>query len=407
VSVTVRQQATLIALSAFVFALMFAAGVAAPVVPLYGASLGASWTEIGLMGTSWGATAMILAIPSGRMSDRFGRKPLLIASGALSTLAAISYLASSTVLQVILVRIIEGAISALFWPPVEAFATEIVDPSQAGRAMGVTTASYGIGYGSGSFAGGSIVGAFGFTRTFTCFLAVSIISVLVAVMFLHEPQHRDETPDQPGTEPQALRFRIPRPVLVAYSLGGMYTFGLGIILSLFSVYAKDLGITYFYIGALFALFWIGRITGFLVGGRLSDRYGRRPVAIVAMISSALMFVLVTVSTQINPMWEAVLVLGMGIGAAFPVSIALISDNVTQSLRGYAMGIFEACCSAGFMAASAVGGLLADLYSPRAPYLLAAGISISSAIILTVMLRGPSARAHTLRPLLLKETGNPR
>ena len=339
------------------------------------------------MGTSWGVTYVIVAIPAGRMSDRFGRKPLLIVSGALSVLAALLYLVSSTVVQVILVRGIEGIVQAVFWPAVEAFATEIVDPAKAGRAMGIATASYGFGYGSGSMAAGVVLGTLGYHETFACYLGLSIVPVLVAFLFLHEPLHRSESliPED-GQNTGGFR-GISRPIWVAYSLGGMYTFGLGMMLTLFSVFAKDLGITYFWIGALFGLFWVGRIVGFLAGGRLSDKYGRKPIATAAMVSAALAFLLVTISMRINPLWEAVLLLGLSIGAVFPVSIALISDNVSQSLRGYAMGIFEASCAAGYMAAATFGGLIADLYSPRGPYVLAAVVSLSSAAILTLMLRG--------------------
>jgi MFS family permease len=94
---------------------------------------------------------------------------------------------------------------------------------------------------------------------------------------------------------------------------------------------------------------------------------------------------VATSAHIEPLWEAVLLLGSGIGASFPVGIALISDSVPQSLRGYAMGIFETCCEAGYMAAGTIGGFLAEFYSSRAPYLLAAIVSLSSAGILTLML----------------------
>ena len=366
--------------------------MAAPVVPLYGASLGASWTELGLMGTSWGATAMLLAIPTGRISDRLGRKPLLIGSAALSVLAAFLYIESWTVVQVILVRVIEGVVWALFWPTVEAFATEIVDPSHAGKAMGVTTASYGIGYGSGSMVAGAIVGILGYTQTFASYLGLSVVALLVAALFLREPPHHSDAIITAKKELSSLDSPPnSRPLLVAYSLGGMYTFGLGMMLTLFSVFAKDLGIAFFWIGTLFALFWVGRIVGFLAGGRLSDKYGRKPIAIVAMTGAAVAFIIVTVSTRVEPLWEAILILGMGIGAAFPVAIALISDNVSQPRRGYAMGIYEMSCAAGFMVASTLGGVLADFYSPRAPYLLAAIVSLSSAAILTLILHGSHGR----------------
>lgn len=382
----VRQQASLLALSAFVFAFMFASGMASPIVPLYASSLGASWTEIGLMGTSWSTTAMILAVPTGRMSDRFGRKPLLIASGALSALAAFMYLVSSSVVQVILVRIIEGVVWALFWPAVEAFATEIVDPAQGGRAMGIISAIYGVAYASGSTTGGSIVDTLGYAQTFASYLALSLVSVLVVVLFLREPQRERvlSTPTSKQNNPDSGRW-ISRPILLAFWLSGTYTFGLGMMLTLFSVFAKDLGITVFWIGALFGLFWVGRIAGFLAGGRLSDKYGRKPIAIAAMISSALAFILVATSTRLEALSVAVLISGLSIGAAFPVSIALISDTVRQSIRGYAMGLFETSSAAGFMAAATIGGFLADFYSPRAPYLLATIVSLSSAAILALML----------------------
>jgi len=345
------------------------------------------------MGTSWGGTAMLLAIPAGKMSDRFGRKPLLIVSGGLNTLAALLYLVSSNVVQVILVRIIEGAVAALFWPPVEAFATEIVDPAEAGRAMGITTAAYGLGWGSGSVLSGSVVATLGYHQTFASFLGLSLISVVVAAFFLREPRSQrvlsklrsDE--DNPNS-----RRSFSRPILLAYFVGGTYTFGLGVMLTMFSVFANDLGISVLWIGGLFGIFWVGRIAGFLLGGRSSDKYGRKPLAVTAAVTSALAFILVATSTQIEPLWEAVLILGMSIGAAFPVSIALISDNVRQSSRGFAMGIFETSCDAGFMAAGTIGGVLADFYSPRAPYLLAAIISLSSAVILTLML--PRAKNKT-------------
>lgn len=385
--ITARQHASLLTLSAFVFTLMFAIGMATPVEPLYASGLGASWTEIGLMGTSWGLTLMLLGILSGKLSDRFGRKPLLVASGGLSALAALLYLVSSTVVQVILLRIIEGAAWALFWPTVEALATEIVPRSEAGRAMGIATATYGVAFASGSLAGGSIVGALGYHLMFASYLGISLVSVIVAVFLLREPRH-----ERTYAEEEHPRHGPPwfsRTILLAYFLGATYTFGLGMILTLFSVYAKDLGIAVLWIGGLFGFFWMGRIVGSIGGGRLSDRHGRKPIAVAAMLASCFGFILVAASTGFELLVGAVIVLGFSIGAAFPVGVALISDNISQSARGYAMGIFETTCAAGFMAASTLGGFMADFFSPRTPYLLAAIISFSSAAILALRLTGTS------------------
>jgi len=378
---TLSENTTLLGLSIFTFVLMFAVGIAAPIIPLYASSLGASWTEIGLLGTSWGLTLMFLAIATGRLSDRLGRKPLLIASGVLSTTAALLYLISSTVLQIILIRILEGAVWALFWPAVEALATEIVDAKRAGRAMGMVSASYGIAFATSSVAAGSITSVFGYLQTFMIYLVLSLISIFLAVFLLRGTPRRSESAvarEESGKlDSSSLSSKM---TILAYFLGGSYTFGLGVMLTLFSVFAKSLSVAVFLIGVLFGFFWLGRIVGSVGGGRVSDKYGRGPIVIVAMLGSVAGFMLAAFSTGIDMLLGAVVILGFSIGTSFPVSVAIISDNVPVSKRGYAMGIYETSCAAGFMLAASFGGLLSDLYSPRMPYLLAAIVSLAAAII---------------------------
>jgi MFS family permease len=381
---TISQRTSLLSLCIFVFALMFAIGMATPIVPLYVSSLGASWTEIGLLGTGWGITLMLLGIVSGKMSDRYGRKPLLVASAVLSVVAALLYLVSSTVLQVILIRILEATAWVLFWPTVEALATEIVEPRAAGRAMGIATASYGVAFATSSLVGGYITGAFSYFGTFTAYLAVSLISILVAILLLGEPRRRGLAAATSKAHRAVDSASLNSPtILLSYFLGSAYTFGFGIIITLFSVFAKTLGVAVVLIGALFGCFWVGRIVGSFGGGRLSDKFGRGRIVIVAMGVSALGFLLLAFSTNIELLFSGIVFLGISIGATFPVAVALISDNVRQSVRGYAMGIFETACAAGYMLAATFGGFLSDLYSPRAPYMLAATVSVVSAIIFAI------------------------
>jgi MFS family permease len=362
---------------------MFAIGIATPIVPLYASSLGASWTEIGLLGTSWGVTLMLLGIVSGRMSDRYGRKPLLVASGVLSVVAAFLYLVSSTVLQVILIRILEATAWALFWPTVEALATEIVEPGEAGRAIGIATASYGVAFATSSLVGGYITGAFSYFGTFTAYLALSLISTLAAILLLRGSGPRGSPPAAEALDRLDSASLSSPIILLVYFLGGAYTFGFGVIITLFSVFAKTLGVAVFLIGVLFGCFWLGRIIGSFGGGRLSDNLGRGPIMIMAMAGSAFGFALVAFASGIELLFGGIIVLGLSIGATFPVAVALISDNIRQSVRGFAMGMFETTCAAGFMLAATLGGVLSDLYSPRAPYLLAGAIGVASAIIFSL------------------------
>ena len=330
------------------------------------------------MGTSWGLTTALLATAAGRVSDKFGRRRLLIASGSLSACAAFCYLLSSTVLQVILLRILEGAAWAFFWPTVEALATELVEPKFAGCAMGFATISYAIAFGVSSLLGGSIAGILGFKSTFGVYFAFSVISVFVAIL-LQVPQ-RDAHRLDVNVEKSPMRNLTSQPVVLAYILGITYTIGLGTLLTFFSIFAKTLGATLLIVGGLFTLFWAGRIIGSYMGGWFSDRCGRGVTATGAMLGSTGAFVMIAVSSGVWSLVVGAVIAGLSIGATFPVGVALISDHINQNMRGLAMGIFETGCGVGVMMGAAIGGLLADMYSARTPYIMAAVANLACAVL---------------------------
>jgi len=359
---------------------MLAIGITTPIVPLYASSLGASWTEIGLVGASWSLTFMLLAAASGRISDRFGRRPLLLASGILSAAAALFYLISGSVLQVVVVRIFEGAAWAFFWPTVEAYVTEVVEPARTGRAMGMVSSSYGVAFATASLAGGAIAGGFGYWQTFATYLTLSSLSIVFAVILLPRNQRGKRLQARESKGKLDYASVKSKATVLAYFLGGSYTFGLGAVLTLFSVFAKSLGVAIVQIGVLFGFFWMGRIVGSFAGGRYSDKYGRNLAAIIAMVGSSVGLLLTGFSYNVTTLFVAVVILGLSIGTAFPATVAIISDTVPHSVRGLAMGMYETSCAVGFMLAATVGGLLSDLYSPRVPYLVAAVVSFAAAMV---------------------------
>ena len=360
---------------------MFGVGVATPILPIFASSLGASWTEIGLVGTSWGLTTALLATIGGRVSDRFGRKSLLILSASLSAAAAFGYWISSTILQIILLRVLEGAAWAFFWPTIEALATEIVEPKFAGRAMGLATISYAIAFGASSLISGATAGELGFKSVFAVYLAFSILSIFI-VMYLRVPPK--VTKIVAGSAENAGRKTVmSQPVVLAYILGITYTVGLGTLLTFFSVFAKSFGLTLLTVGGLFALFWTARIFGSYFGGWISDKHGRGITASGAMMSSAGAFVIIAISNGVWALAAGAAIAGLSIGATFPTGVALISDHIIENQRGLAMGIFETGCGFGVMMGAAVGGVLADLYSARSPYVIAAAANLVCAVLFAI------------------------
>jgi MFS family permease len=369
------------------FLLMFAIGIAAPISPLLASRIGATWVEIGLMGTAWGLVFMLWAVPVGRISDRVGRRPILLLSAGLSALAALLYLRATNVWELIAIRAVEGLAWGCFWPIMEALSTETAETGKVGRGIGAVTTIYAFGFLIGSFAGGAITDAIGFPAAFAVYLGIACISLLPA-WFTDDSAVLRMDPARPssGLRPRILK----RGVLVGISLGAAYTFGLASVMSLFSVYALGLGLAVLWVGVAVSAFWAGRILGAALAGAGSDRAGRKIVAQLAFAIGAIGFFIVALAIDLALVVVGALLAGVSVGAIFPVSVAMVADTIGDELRGTAMGLYEMACAVAFMIASAVGGALAQVVNPAMPYWLSAFV-YTSCVILIVLLVRPVSR----------------
>lgn|GEM_PF-1678075 len=366
----------------FTLLLMFAIGMGVPVSPLLASEMGATWVEIGLMGSAWGLVFTLSAFLTGRFSDKMGRKPVLAISAGLSALAAFLFLRATTVSELIAIRGVEGLAWACFWPPMEALATETAETEHAGRGIGIVTTVYAAGFAIGSLVGGFMTSAYGFAPTFMTYSVMACLSVL-SVCLVRAP--RATQPATPLLQHSFLSTLFSRDLVLGNLLGASYTFGLATVIALLSVYAVGIGIEIVWIGVAISVFWIGRILGAAIAGSESDRVGRKPVALLALIVGCIGFVMIGLTSGLLLLSTGAFLAGLSIGAVFPVNVAIVADGVEPESRGSAMGIFETACAIAFMVASGIGGVAAELVNPRAPYVLSAIAFVSCALVLTVLL----------------------
>ena len=156
-------------------------------------------------------------------------------------------------------------------------------------------------------------------------------------------------------------------------------------MALLSVYALGFDIPVFWIGASFSIFWIGRILGAAFAGSASDRFGRKQVAVAALVAGSAGLLMIGTAEGLLFIASGALLAGLSIGSIFPVNVAIIADGTERALRGTAMGFFEMICAVAFMAAAALGGTSAEFLNPRTPYMLSAVIFVSCIITLAILL----------------------
>jgi predicted MFS family arabinose efflux permease len=168
--------------------------------------------------------------------------------------------------------------------------------------------------------------------------------------------------------------------------------GFTIVLPLLPFYATRLGADPAMVGALISAFPFAQLAVSPVWGRLSDRYGRRPLILAGLLASAAAYVLFGLAESLWLLFASRLVQGAG-GGTTGVVQAYVADAVVPEERTKALGWITAATSAGVMIGPAIGSVSTYL-GPTAPGFLAAGLCLLNVLFAWKWLPEPKRESHT-------------
>ncbi len=165
--------------------------------------------------------------------------------------------------------------------------------------------------------------------------------------------------------------------------------GYGIIIPIVYSYSKHFGLSDFENGLLFAIFSVCQFFATPIIGRLSDKYGRKPMLLLSITGTALSFLLMAFAPNAFVLFLARALDGITAGN-IPVAMAVISDSTTDKQRAKGFGLVGAGFSFGFIFGPAIAGLTVGI-SETLPFLIAAAISIIAVILTALVL--PETNKH--------------
>lgn len=161
--------------------------------------------------------------------------------------------------------------------------------------------------------------------------------------------------------------------------------GLGLITPLLPVYQARMGLSGLWIGSLFAAFPLAQALTMPLGGKLSDRLGRRPLVNFGIITYALSFLLYLLDQNAWTFLMARVVNGLCSGLALTVAMAYIGDTAQAGREGRLMGNFNVSVFLGLGLGPFIGGVLGNAGDLALPYLVSCGITLILALLcLTVL-----------------------
>src|SRR5207253_2551973 len=171
------------------------------------------------------------------------------------------------------------------------------------------------------------------------------------------------------------------PLLVIFITVFIDLIGFGIVIPVLPYYASatGFGATPRQVGLLFASYSVMQLVFAPVLGRLSDKYGRRPVLLVSILGTCAGFLILGFATTLWMLFVGRIIDGIS-GGNISTAQAYIADVTTKENRAKGMGLIGAAFGLGFVFGPAIGGILSR-WGINVPFLFAGGLAFANAILL--------------------------
>ncbi len=368
-----------------------------PILPLFARSLGADTVLIGAINSSFMMLAGLLCLPMGMMSDRLGRKRLMLGGLLVSAATSVVLAWCRTPGQIMAVYLFSGAGLAAFAPTAMSFVSDISPATHLGRSYGwYTMAIYG-GMSMGPALGGLVANLFDLRRVFTISGIFIFLVFGVSLIFLPKREGRRREPEARRAKGAILRELLRNRALLAcwlVTLGAC--FGLGVFITFVPLHASDQGVSVGRIGLIFGTQAIVNALGRIPFGHLSDRVPDRGVLVLAgLLGYSVSIAGTGVSTSLPMFLASAFVMGISMGVAFTAVGALIAEVVPADSRGLAMGGYNTCIYLGMMCSTLVMGFVARSMGFRACFIITALVNAAGACAFTVLFRAFAGRKRAL------------
>ena len=374
-----KNRSALAILFVIVFIDLLGFGMVIPVMPLYAKRLGASEAWTGLLSAGYSAMQFVFAPIWGRLSDRIGRRPMLLGSIVMTAVAFALYGLAGSFPMLLISRLFAGAATANI-AIARAFVADVTAPEDRARGMGIIGAAFGLGFVLGPAIGG-VLSNYSLSLPGFAAAALAAVNGIAAWFILPEPEHRFSVDRRPRFA--AMREELARPgirrvigiyfitVLAFSAMEATYAF---LARQRYGLAESSVGYVFAYIGVLLVI-----VQGGLVG-RLSRRFGEKSLLVAGLVLQAIALASLPFGVGLPGLLATTAPLAIGAGLTQPALSALLSRFARAQDQGGTLGIGESAAAFGRIIGPEAGTWTFGQWSIAFPYVGGAALMAFAAAV---------------------------
>jgi len=356
-----RTRRILFLLAASIALMMTGYGIVLPVFAKRLGELGSGVAALGLMSMGFAFAQLLLSPFMGSFADRFGRKPLILIALAGEVVANSTFVLAHSPGLYIAVRVFQGAITAGLLPAVMGVVADTVPERQRARWMGIVMGSYGAGFIFGPALGGFLFDHWGFVAPFGVSAALALVALILAFVM------------------------VPETLLL---LDFIATFGFAFIepQMMFYMY-NQLFLSPTQLGIIVGGYGLAMLVGQASLGQLSDRYGRKPLIVLGLLLSFMLYPGLIFIHQFGLIFVVAAVAGTGGALVSPALSAAYLDIADPEHRSQVMGIRGSSAALGGVMGPMLVAVISLWTTPQGIFAISGGVTLVAVFLALVVLKG--------------------
>ena len=354
-----------------VFLFWFSQYIYVPTLPTFVQSKTTDLGIVGLVLSMYGLWQAVIRLPLGMAADWLGRlKPFILAGLACSGIGAWIMVTSSGVEGLALGRGITGFAAGSWVPLVVAF-TALFPPHEAVRASALLLLFNSLGRLVATALAGPLGRVGGYQLAFYVAIGVSALSLITLLPFREESR-----PTQTPSPASVRQFIVRRDVLLPAVLGGIVLYAnWAISFGFMAVLVKQLGGDSVAQGAVVTGILVTTVLGNLIASSLASRVDSKYLVFASFALISFGIAWAALSQDLLMLFIAPVFLGIGGGIASPVLMGLSIENVADTGRSTAMGVYQTIYAIGMFAGPAVSGAIAGAVGMQTMFAITAFICL--------------------------------